>query len=257
MLGAGEGRCPGSGGARGQWALTASILVALLTLLASCSGAREEVVVFAAASLTEPFGALAAAYEGTHPGTEVRLNLGASSLLSAQIAAGAPADVFASADASQMRAAGLGSGRIFALTRLAIVTVPGSGIRTPADLGRPGLRVVLAAAEVPAGNYARSYLASLSLLAEVEANLVSNEPDVTGVLSKVRLGEADAGIVYLTDTIAGGGEVRAVALPRVPETLVRYPIAALGGSLAGSRFVAFVLSPSGRAVLQDHGFELP
>ncbi len=205
----------------------AAIILLLAFLLAACTGtpgggATTRLTVFAAASLAESMQALAEAFEVQHPGVDVELNLASSYQLVQQLTAGAQADVFASANLQQMVAAvenGLvreGQSRVFAGNRLVVVTPTGNpgGILELADLAKPGLRLVLAAPEVPAGRYAQEFLqrasgdeALGSAFAErVLQNVVSYEQSVRFVLSKVALGEAEAGIVYATDAASPDGQ---------------------------------------------------
>jgi len=180
--------------------------------------------------------------------------------LTAQLLQGAPADVFASADTAHMTTvqnAGLIAGppRVFAHNRLEIAVEHGNpkGIHGLADLSRAGLVVVLADPSVPAGKYAAQALAH----ALVTVHPASLEPQVTGVLSKVALGEADAGIVYVSDIVASG-KVDGVTIPDDQNVIADYPIAALGSaqSPAGAQaFINYVLSAGGQAVLKAAGFQ--
>ena len=245
-----------------RWVVT--VIAGALAL--SCVGRRggnDEVVVFAAASLTAAFEELASAFEAAE-GTPVAFSFEGSTTLAAQLIAGAPADVFASADEAQMarvEAAGRAiAARPFATNRLVLITPADdpAGIREPADLARPGVRVVLGAADVPAGRYARALLDELGILAAVESNVVSNEDDVKGVLTKVRLGEADAGIVYVTD-VTSERDVRMLPLPAASD-VPTYLIASIDdapNAAAARAFVAFVGSPQGRRILEGHGFGTP
>lgn len=266
------------------------ILVGLALLAVGCgplaapvggvAAAREAsdptLVVFAATSLAEPFAEIGAQFERERPGVRVAFSFAGSQQLRAQIAQGAPADVFASADEAQIdraRAAGLvvPETPIFARNRLVVVT-PASGsarVVELADLARPGLKVVLAQSEVPAGAYAREALSRLAadprygrdFAERVAANVVSEESNVKQVLAKVQLAEADAGWVYATDVtpaaLAGPRAVRTVEVPDRYNVLASYPI----GVVAGTRqpelaraFVAYVLSEPGQTALRRHGF---
>lgn len=252
---------------------TLAALSAPMAFLAACaagpadaggSGGPDPLVVFAASSLTEAFEALGAAFATIDGGVPVVLNPAGSQTLAAQLIEGAPADVFAAADATQLARvadAGLlaGPAEPFATNRMAIAVEPGNprGITDLADLARDDLLVVLPAAEVPAGRYARAVLAA----AGVTVVPVSLEPDVRAALSKVTLGEADATIVYTSDVAAAGGRVTGVAIPADLNVIATYPIAVLAGAPAGvdaaARFVAFVRSAEGRRILADHGFDAP
>jgi molybdate transport system substrate-binding protein len=226
-----------------------------------------EITVFAASSLTEAFRELGTMLEDRRPGATVRFNLASSSQLAVQIVEGAPADVFASADPLQMDAvAGAGlvdEPVVFATNRL-VVLVPRdnpAGISGPADLGDAGVKLVVAAPEVPAGKYARRALAKLGVRDDAEANVVSNEEDVKAVVAKVSLGEADAGIAYATDVTDDlEKSVRAFPFPERAGVLARYLIAPLSGAPnepGAEAFVELVTGTQGRRVFQEHGFGLP
>lgn len=220
--------------------------------------------VFAAASLTESLEQIGRAFEAGHPGSEIVFNFGSSSSLATQIVEGnGIADVFASADGATMgkvEAAGLidGSPTTFARNRLQIVVGAGNPLKITglADLARRGLKVVLAAAQVPVGRYGAEALAK----AGVEVEPVSLEADVKAVLTKVALGEADAGIVYATDVAAAGSTVEGVDIPDAHNVVATYPIAPIhnaGNPSLATAFVDYVLSDEGRRVLLDHGFLAP
>lgn len=223
----------------------------------------SELVVFAAASLSEAFEAIGTEFAATVGGVPVTLNLAGSQTLAAQLREGAPADVFAAADDVQMdvvAAAGLlaGDPQPFAANRLAIAVEPGNpqGVTGLADLARDDLIVVLPAPEVPAGRYARAALDATGV-AVAPASL---EPDVRAALSKVALGEADATIVYASDLVAAAGRIDGVAIPDATNVAATYPIAVLADAPApdvAARFVAFVRSERGRALLVEHGFDAP
>jgi len=227
------------------------------------SPASAEVTVFAAASLTNAFGEIAAVFEAQHPDRRVVVNFAGSQRLAAQILEAAPADVFASADSEQMeriRGAGLlrGRPRTFATNRLVIAVESGNPekITSLADLSRPGLVVVLAAQEVPAGRYAREVLRK----AGVALAPASLETDVRSVVSKVRLGEADAGIVYRSDIVAAGKAVTMIEIPAEQNVTASYPIAVLERdteAAAAEAFVDLVLSEPGRRILVRFGFGTP
>lgn len=222
---------------------------------------RGELVVQAAASLTDAFAVIEQRFEQAHPRLDVVLNLAGSQTLAAQITQGAPADVFASADASYIDvvvAAGLAAGepQVFAVNRLAIAVPAGNpaGIDSLADLARDDLVTVVADPAVPAGRLAAEALRR----AGVDLRPASLAHDVRAVLSRVRLGEADAGIVYVTD-LAGQG-TDAVPIAPAHNVSTDYPIVALSQApnpAAAEAFVAYVLSPAGRKVLAGFGFGLP
>lgn len=243
--------------------------LACVLLLVGCGsiqqsrGASDEILVFAAASLTEAFEEIGQEFEQRHPHLDVLFSFGSSSSLRAQLLEGVAPDVYASADLRQMeivRRAGLvHEPEVFASNRICLITPAGNPARidSASDLARPGVRLVLAAPEVPAGNYARMLLKRAGLLEDIERNVVSYEDDVKGVVGKVRLGEADAGVVYVTDVTQDlRDEVRAIPLP--PTTpLATYPIATLKEAphpRDARRFVSFVLSETGQTILREHGF---
>jgi molybdate transport system substrate-binding protein len=219
-----------------------------------------EVSVLAAASLAPAFKAEVAAFASRHNKVVVRTSFGGSAALAAQLVQGAPADVFASADRANMdtvKTAGelVTEPRLLARNRLEIVVAPGNprGIRALADLAGANLAVVLCAPAVPCGNYARQALghAGVSLAAR------SLEQDVSAVVSRVRLGEADAGIAYATDVQASAPAVTGVPIPDEANVAAQYFIATTrGGSNpgGGSAFSDFVLSPEGQGILARFGF---
>jgi molybdate transport system substrate-binding protein len=222
-----------------------------------------KVMVFAAASLTAAFREIATAFETRHPGTRVETNFAGSSTLVQQIEQGAPADVFASANDQQMQRLAdkkLLAARATRFTRnlLEIAVEVGNphGIRGLADLTKPGLVVVLAGPTVPAGQYAIEAFER----AGVTPPAGSRELDVKAVLSRVALGEADAGVVYVTDVRAARKGVEGVAIPEAHNVVAHYPIAALHGApnaAAARAFVAFLLSTDAQAVLARYGFLPP
>jgi molybdate transport system substrate-binding protein len=222
-----------------------------------------QLLVSAAASLTDAFGALGEAFEDEHPEVEVVLNLAGSQTLANQIVEGAPADVFASADPTQMDAVAdaghlADDPEVFTTNRLAIAVEPGNprGIDGLADLDDPSLLLVLPDEAVPAGGYAREALDA----AGVEVAPASLEQDVRAALSKVELGEADAAIVYASDLDSATDRVTGVEVPADENVVASYPIARLDGASdppAADAFVAFVLADPGQAILADHGFTAP
>lgn len=233
-----------------------------------------KITVFAAASLREAFEAAAPAFT-QKSGTSVTLNFGGSDTLAVQIAQGAPADVFASANLTQMKKvtdAGLAAAApsLFARNRLVVIvpkTNPGN-VKDVVDLGRPGVKVVLAAATVPVGNYARVAFTQMSaknnapadFAAAVEKNVVSSELDVKAVATKISLGEGDAGVVYLTDvTPTVAANVSVIAFPAGAAPDATYPIAVLKATAnptAAAAFVTFILG-DGQSYLKARGFLSP
>jgi molybdate transport system substrate-binding protein len=217
-----------------------------------------ELRVFAASSLTGAFEEIGAIYSEEHPGTSFRFNFLSSSDLATQLEQGAQADVYASADEDNMQrveGAGLleGEARVFVHNKLEIIVAPGNplGIRSLRDLGRPDLVVSLCSENCPAGAYAREVLSRTGV--EVEPDSI--EPDVKAVVTRVELGEADAGIVYSSDVAAAGGDTEGVGIPKAHNVIATYPIAVLKGASAGARaFVDLVLSEQGQEVLGEQGF---
>jgi molybdate transport system substrate-binding protein len=253
-----------------------SVLAAVSLLAVSCSsggtsgggsGSGGELVVLAAASLTDAFDRVGSSFEAANPGVKVTFSFGPSDGLATSIDQGAPADVFASASPSWMddvtnNGPGVTDRANFARNRLVLV-VPSddpAGISSIADLARPGVRLVLAAEGVPAGDYARQILANAGIRDAALVNVVSNEEDVRGVLTKIVTGEADAGIVYVTDVTPDvAGQVRAIPIPSSVNVIATYPIAVVADSKEAdlaSRFVRYVLGP-GQRTLRAFGFEPP
>jgi molybdate transport system substrate-binding protein len=229
---------------------------------------RQELVVFAAASLREAFEGLAASFERAHPAVEVRLNLAGSHELRTQLEQGARADVFASADLRQMalleKQGLVERSAIFARNEPAIVVPRGNpaGIRALTDLPRTR-RLVVGAPEVPIGRYTVEIFAAAArrhgaaLRAELEGSVVSRELNVRQVLAKVTLGEADAGIVYRTDAQAGKGKVEVIPIPPDLNVIAAYPIAAVKASATpklARAWLDLVLGLEGQRRLAAAGF---
>lgn len=246
----------------------AAALVVVLAAACGCGGGgsagadrvQGTLTVLAAASLEEPFSALGRRFENQHAGTRVRFSFDASSTLSRQVEAGAPADVLATADEASMApvaAAGLVSEpAVFARNRLAILVARGNPHRVSAlaDLGRPELDVVLCAPDIPCGRLAATVLDR----AGVDARPRSLEANVKGVVAKITLGEADAGIVYVTDARAAGTRAEGVPIPTAQNVVTGYPLATVRAAPnpgAAARFVELVRSEDGRRVLAEGGFE--
>jgi molybdate transport system substrate-binding protein len=248
-------------------ALAAAVMV--LSATAGCGGhggpegGSGKLTVYAAASLTETFEELGARFEKEHRGVDVRLNFGGSSDLVSQIRSGAPADVFASADEANMDKPATddlteSAPGVFATNTLQIVVPPDNpaGVESLQDLADPDLRLVVCAPEVPCGAAARKVAES----ADVTLYPVSEEQSVTDVLAKVRTGEADAGLVYVTDVIAAGDAVRGIAFPESDAVVNRYPIAVVADTEQpdlAEAFVELVLSDAGQTVLRRAGFGRP
>jgi molybdate transport system substrate-binding protein len=216
--------------------------------------------VFAAASLTAAFKDEGTAFQTKHPNATVTFNFAGSTSLVTSINNGAPADVFASADQPNMdKVVNAGNASSspanFATNKLQIVVPPGNpkGIKGLADLANPGTVVILCAPAVPCGNYANQALSK----AGVKVTPKSQEQDVNAVVSKVSLGEADAGIVYVTDVKAAGAKVAGVDIPDAQNVIASYPMATVKGGpnpKGGAAFIDFVLSLPGQALLANYGF---
>jgi len=221
------------------------------------------VTIFAASSLVDAFGAIGDDLKKSNPSARFTFSFGSSSTLATQITNGAPADVFASADDANMQkivAANLVDGvpTAFASNRLEIAVAAGNPkkITGLADLARPDVVLVLAAPTVPAGRYALEALTK----AGVTAKPASQEVDVRAVLNKVSLGEADAGIVYVTDVQSAGVRVTGVNVPEQHQVVARYPIAVVKDSKNAElawRFVQYLVSPAGQTSLAEFGFSKP
>jgi molybdate transport system substrate-binding protein len=219
--------------------------------------------VLAAASLTETFKEIGTAFEGANPGSKVRFSFAASSSLVTQINQGAPADVFASADTTNMEKLTAGAGTAgapvtFATNKLQIIVNKGNpkNVTRVADLSKSGVIYVTAAEEVPIGAYAKQVLER----AKVTVTPKSLEADVKSVVNKVTLGEADAGIVYATDVKAVGDKAAGVMIPDEVNVIGSYPIAATKAAKnasAASAFVTFVAGAQGQAILSKYGFTKP
>ena len=270
------------------------VLLILSTMLAGCAtppaatqvavgagtvptAVRAEPVqlnVFAAASLTEPFGEIGKLFETDHPGATVVFNFAGSQQLAQQINQGAPADVFASANKTQMKAVidagGIVSGtqQTFTKNRLVVIYPQDNpaGLKELKDLANPGLKLILAAKEVPVGGYSLDFLDKATadpafgatFREAVLKNVVSYEDNVKSVLTKVALGEADAGIVYTSD-ISGqdAGKVSRLDIPDALNVIASYPIAPVKESKnpdLAQAFIDLVLSQKGQEILAKYNF---
>ncbi len=260
------------------------LFLSFCILLAACGGSTTTsstptptpspvtLNVFAAASLTESFNEIGTAYHQQNPNVTVKFNFNGSQILEQQIANGAPADVFASADQANMQKASdaglVNTPQVFVKNRL-VVIVPTSNpgnINSLKDLAKKGVKIDLEATAVPAGKYSRQALANLSQSPDygssfanaVLANVVSEEQNVKAVVQKVQLGEADAGFVYVTDvTSAVVDKVKIIDIPDPYNVIAQYPIAVVKSSSHPSdaqSFKDFVLSPNGQAILKKYNF---
>jgi molybdate transport system substrate-binding protein len=256
--------------------VAALVAVATLTLAAcgSSSGSGTSsspaasgsvsgsITVFAAASLKESFTTIGKAFEAANPGTTVTFNFGASSTLATQITQGAPADVFASASSKTMdTVTGAGDASdptTFAVNTMEVATPNPQKVKVSAlaDLANASVKTVVCQKDVPCG------AAAVKLFDQNKRTVtpVSEEADVKAVLTKVGLGEADAGIVYVTDVKAAGDKVVGVPIPTDQNVTTKYPIATIKASknaATAAAFMAYVLSPEGQKVLADAGFAAP
>lgn len=229
--------------------------------------------VFAAASLTDAFTEIGKSFEQAHPGVTVTFNFAGSQALRTQIEEGAPADVFASANKTEMDAlvtgahVAEGTPQVFLNNKL-VVILPADNPAALAkleNLANSGIKLVLAAEEVPVGKYARQALDQMNgqfgsgFNDKVLANVVSNEDNVKQVVAKVQLGEADAGIVYTSDA-AAAPELKTIEIPAEFNVIAEYPIARLTKTVNADQadaFIAYVLSTDGQAILQKWGFAAP
>ncbi len=246
------------------------VLVALVGLVATaCGGGTTQappsaeprtLTVFAAASLTESFTEIGKLFDTENPGVTTKFNFGASSDLAQQIVNGGPADAFASASPATMKTvtdAGKAEGtpQTFVTNELEIATQPGNpkGIKTFADLANPALKVVVCAPQVPCG----AATVKVEQATGVDIQPVSEEPDVKSTLGKVTTGNADAGLVYVTDVIAAKDTVTGVPFPEAKQALNDYPIAAIKGApqaeLAG-KFIEFVRGEQATKIFEAQGF---
>ncbi|WP_231972595.1 molybdate ABC transporter substrate-binding protein [Nocardiopsis alborubida] len=258
-----------AGALRLACALTASALA--LTACSSEEGAGDRLHVFAAASLTDVFTDLAGEFEAEHAGTEVVLNFAGSSDLALQINSGAPADVFASADTATMERVVEGEGLdpdwaaehgaqgvVFAANTLRIAVPPGNpaGVGELADLAGGDTAVAFCAEEVPCGAATAAVLDEAGL----EITPDTYEEDVRAVLTKVELGEVDAGLVYATDVVSAGDRVEGIAFDESDEVVNDYPVGVVSSTsdtALAAAWVELVRSPAGEEVLRAAGFEVP
>jgi len=258
------------------------LLVALCSAVAACGNSSSssatstpssiKLNIFAAASLTESFTQIAAAYHQSHPDVTITNNFNGSQLLEQQIANGAPADVFASADMANMLKASnaglVGDAKVFVKNRLVVIIPVGNPgqIMSLKDLARKGVKIDIEAPTVPAGNYSRQALMNMSQSPDyganygssVLANVVSQEENVKAVVQKVQLGEVDAGFVYRTDvTAAVASKLTILDIPDPFNVIAQYPIAVVKSSAnaaAAQSFVDYVLSMAGQDILAKYHF---
>jgi molybdate transport system substrate-binding protein len=237
-------------------------------------GHTAQLTVLAAASLNESFTEIGELFEAQNPGVRVAFSFAGSQQLAQQLANGAPADVFASASEKYMDSAiesgrvEFGNAHVFAINRLVVIYPQSNPARLYEleDLARPGLKLILAAREVPAGQYSLDFLGKAgmdpslgsSFGADVLKNVVSYEDNVKAVLTKVLLGEADGGIVYSSDvTPDASGKVGMIEIPDELNVFASYPIAAIQDSVQADlarKFIDLVLSPKGQHILANNHF---
>ncbi len=249
-----------------------TLIISLMFVVVSCEDSETKLRVMAASSLAEAFNDMAEAFEEDNLGVDVQLDFAGSQRLRYQLEFGAKADIFASADDLQMDplfAADMigGSAPYFAANTLVLIAVNGGSVDTIADLALPGVKLVLAQNNVPAGAYSRQVLINISQGGEsfkyrVLSNIVSEEPNVRSVAQKVALGEVDAGIVYRTDVRAARreGDIKVIEFPEESNVGVRYPMAVLKNAQErelAEKFLVFVMSEAGQRVLANHGFSSP
>ncbi|MET1020879.1 MAG: molybdate ABC transporter substrate-binding protein [Arthrobacter sp.] len=249
---------------------TLSLSLAACGTVSGAAGSRDggndggkTLTVFAAASLKTPFTALAEQFEAGNPGTNVTLSFAGSSDLATQISQGAPADVFASADQNTMARLGSadqveGSPQDFAsnVLTIAVPLANPASIGSFADLAKPGVKVVRCASQVPCGAAAKT----VEKATGVTLTPVSEESSVADVLGKVASGEADAGLVYVTDVLAARGKVKEIPFAESGKAVNTYPIAAVRTSRnkdLAAAFIAMVTGPEGRQLLRAAGFGSP
>ena len=237
--------------------------------------ATGTLTVFAAASLTESFGAVKTAFEKANPGVAVQYNFAGSQALVTQLTQGAKADVFASADQPNMDNATKGGviggePQVFAKNKLVIILPKDNkaGIQSPKDLAKPGIKFDTAQDSVPVGTYTQQVLDNFSKLpdygpdfkANANKNVVSKEDNVKAIVQKVQLGEADAGIIYTTDAQASADKLTLIPIPDAQNVIASYPIAVTKDAKQaglGQQFIDFLLGAEGQAIMQKYGFAPP
>jgi molybdate transport system substrate-binding protein len=251
------------------------IVLATLALVAGCSsggssssnssGKKESgtLTVLAASSLTDTFGALGKTFETQHPGVKVRFSFDSSATLAEQVTQGAPADALATADTKTMQTvvdakANDGKPQLFATNTLVLVVPKDNPAKITkfSDISKPDVKYVMCVETAPCGALAKTELDANQITAKPK----SQEVDVKSVLSKVELGEADAGLVYATDAKAAGDKVKPLPIPKSADYINDYPIVALSGAKDADlahAWVDLVLSDDGQKVLQDAGFGKP
>ena len=237
---------------------------------------RGDLTVFAAASLVDAFKEIGQNFEEANPGVNVTFNFAGSQQLAQQLGQGAPADVFASANATQLKVAvdagrvADGTSRVFVKNRLVVVTPnTGTKVNTLQDLATPGLKLVFAAKAVPVGQYTLDFLNKAAsdpafganYPSNVLANVVSYEDNVRSVLAKVALGEADAGVVYVSDVIANPkNPISRIEIPSSLNVIASYPVAKVSDSpnaALAQKFIDYLSKGGPQVILLKNGFSLP
>jgi molybdate transport system substrate-binding protein len=251
-----------------SWPRLLVVAAALPIATVSCSSRnsgsdKSTLTVLAASSLTEAFTTLEAQYESDHPDVDVVFSFDSSATLAEQVTQGAPADVIATADEATMKTVtdagdAAETPKIFATNTMVIVTPPDNpaGVKDVSDLAEPSVKVALCDETAPCGNTAKEVLA----LDQVDVTPVSFEPDVKSVLTKVTLGEVDAGIVYASDAKTAGQDVSTVPLKNANQVINNYPIAVIKDApqvSAAQDWVDLVQSSAGQKVLAADGFGSP
>lgn len=235
--------------------------------MCACSGNSStdpplELLVSAAASLTDAFSEIEEAFELANSNFDVVMNFGASSTLREQILEGAPVDVFASANLSNMEqvvGVGMAADPVIFTTNLLQIAVPAgnpAGITSLASFADESLLIGLCSPEVPCGAFARQALANAGVTAAID----TNEPDVRALLTKIEAGELDGGVVYVTDVTSTGGSVDGIEIPEEINVVAEYPMSALSEAAnaeTAESFVDFVLSDPGQTILSEYGFTAP
>jgi molybdate transport system substrate-binding protein len=244
-------------------------VVGICALTAACSSSASssssgklsgQLVVFAAASLKGAFDKIGSQFEKAHPDVKVKFNYAGSSALATQLGQAAPADLFASANTKSMKTVtsddlATGSPQVFAKNNLEIMVTKGNPmkIKTISNLAKKDVKVAVCAPAVPCGAYSEEIFAK----ADVTVHPVSEETSVSAVVTKVSLGEADAGIVYVTDVKAAGDKISGVPIPAKDNVTAQYPIVKLKKApnpQAAAAFMDYVLGSSGQKVLASYGF---
>lgn len=232
-----------------RWPTVAAAVLLMTGCAADTNAAGSTVTVFAASSLKAPFSEMQTMYLQQNPGADLTINFAGSADLVAQLQDGAPADVLATADQATMTASGLAGAQVFATNTLTVIVPPDNpgGVSDVTDLSDPALTVVICAPQVPCG----AATAQMASNADVDIAADSEESAVADVLGKVASGQADAGVVYVTDLTSTPG-VRGIPIPQAVNVTTTYLIAS--ADPAGQGFIDLVLSDTGQAVLRDDGF---